>query len=79
MTTAPEQAPLIEVRDIVKHFGSVIALSGVSLKVSAGEVLCLLGDFATSPVTATIRNFRDEYVEHIRSGRSFNGTWSPPE
>ena len=44
MTTAPEQAPLIEVRDIVKHFGSVIALSGVSLKVSAGEVLCLLGD-----------------------------------
>ena len=41
---APEQTPLIEVRDIVKHFGSVIALSGVSLKVSAGEVLCLLGD-----------------------------------
>lgn len=44
MTASPEQTPLIEVRDIVKHFGSVIALSGVSLKVSAGEVLCLLGD-----------------------------------
>jgi len=28
-------------------------------------------------VTATIRNFRDEYVEHIRSGKSFNGYWSP--
>ena len=37
-------APLIEVRDIVKHFGSVIALSGVSMKVHAGEVMCLLGD-----------------------------------
>jgi NADH-quinone oxidoreductase subunit F len=43
----------------------------------AGKVLCALGDFATSPVTATIRNFRDEYIEHIRSGKSFNGTWSP--
>ena len=37
-------APIIEVRDLVKHFGSVIALNGVSLKVDAGEVLCLLGD-----------------------------------
>lgn len=37
-------APLIEVRDLVKHFGSVIALNGVSMKVHAGEVLCLLGD-----------------------------------
>ena len=36
--------PLIEVRDLVKHFGSVIALGGVSMKVHAGEVLCLLGD-----------------------------------
>ena len=36
--------PLIEVRDLVKHFGSVIALGGISMKVHAGEVLCLLGD-----------------------------------
>ncbi len=36
--------PVIEVRDIVKHYGSVIALSGVSMSVSQGEVLCLLGD-----------------------------------
>jgi simple sugar transport system ATP-binding protein len=28
----------------VKRFGSVIALGGVSMKVHAGEVLCLLGD-----------------------------------
>ncbi len=37
-------APLIEVRDIVKTFGSVIALNGVSMTVRRGEVLCLLGD-----------------------------------
>ena len=36
--------PLIEMRDIEKHFGSVIALAGVSISVSAGEVHCLLGD-----------------------------------
>ena len=36
--------PLVEACDVVKHFGSVIALSGVSLAVHAGEVLCLLGD-----------------------------------
>jgi len=40
MTTAP----LIEVRNLVKHFGSVIALSGVSMSVARGEVVCLLGD-----------------------------------
>ena len=31
-------------RELVKHFGSVIALSGVSMTVSRGEVHCLLGD-----------------------------------
>jgi simple sugar transport system ATP-binding protein len=36
--------PLVEVRDLVKHFGHVVALNGVSIAVGAGEVLCLLGD-----------------------------------
>ncbi|GJD47793.1 Fructose import ATP-binding protein FrcA [Methylobacterium crusticola] len=39
-----QMVPLIEVRDLVKRFGSVIALNGVSMTVHAGEVLCLLGD-----------------------------------
>ncbi len=37
-------APIVEMRDIEKHFGSVIALAGVSVSVNAGEVHCLLGD-----------------------------------
>jgi simple sugar transport system ATP-binding protein len=39
-----QDVPLIEVRDLVKHFGPVVALNGVSMKVRRGEVLCLLGD-----------------------------------
>ena len=37
-------SPIIEMREIEKHFGSVIALAGVSLAVHPGEVMCLLGD-----------------------------------
>jgi simple sugar transport system ATP-binding protein len=36
--------PVLEAKDVTKHFGSVDALSGVSLSLSAGEVHCLLGD-----------------------------------
>jgi len=35
---------IIRMENIEKHFGSVIALSGVSLDVLAGECHCLLGD-----------------------------------
>ncbi|MGH1478731.1 MAG: ATP-binding cassette domain-containing protein [Geminicoccales bacterium] len=36
--------PIIRMVDIEKHFGSVIALAGVSLDVFPGECHCLLGD-----------------------------------
>ncbi len=36
--------PLVQMKDIEKHFASVIALGGVSLDVYAGECHCLLGD-----------------------------------
>jgi len=36
--------PAIELRNVSKRFGSVIALNDVSMAVRAGEVHCLLGD-----------------------------------
>ncbi|WP_417328635.1 ATP-binding cassette domain-containing protein [Halomonas cupida] len=39
-----ERTPMIEMRNVSKHFGSVIALSDISMQVQAGEVMCLLGD-----------------------------------
>src|SRR6056300_732807 len=35
---------ILELRDIKKNFGSVIALDGVSFDVKPGECHCLLGD-----------------------------------
>jgi simple sugar transport system ATP-binding protein len=37
-------APLLEVRNVSKYFGNVIALKDISAKVGAGEVTCVLGD-----------------------------------
>jgi simple sugar transport system ATP-binding protein len=39
-----QATPLIEVDNISKYFGSVIALKDVSMSVDRGEVMCLLGD-----------------------------------
>ena len=36
--------PLLEVQNVSKYFGSVIALEDISMTVHAGEVMCLLGD-----------------------------------
>jgi simple sugar transport system ATP-binding protein len=43
-TTNTQTTPLIEVRNVSKYFGSVIALKDISMSVRAGEVMCLLGD-----------------------------------
>ena len=37
-------APILQMIDIAKHFGHIIALSGVSFDVLPGECHCLLGD-----------------------------------
>lgn len=42
--TAPAGAPLVELKDAEKRYGNIIALRDVSLKVGAGEVMCVLGD-----------------------------------
>jgi simple sugar transport system ATP-binding protein len=38
------QVPLLDVQQVSKYFGSVIALHDISMRVHAGEVMCLLGD-----------------------------------
>ena len=37
-------APLLEVRNVSKYFGNVVALKDISVGVGAGEVTCVLGD-----------------------------------
>ena len=44
MSGEAQPAPLLELRDLGKDYGSVIALDGISATVRAGEVTCVLGD-----------------------------------
>jgi simple sugar transport system ATP-binding protein len=44
MNSRTEHAPIIQMKEIEKHFGSVIALAGVSVDIFPGECHCLLGD-----------------------------------
>jgi len=41
---APRGTTLLEVRDVCKYFGNVVALKDISVGVNAGEVTCVLGD-----------------------------------
>jgi fructose transport system ATP-binding protein len=36
--------PTLEARGLVKHFGHVVGLAGVSLQLYPGEVLAIIGD-----------------------------------
>jgi simple sugar transport system ATP-binding protein len=40
----PVEPPLVQLKDVGKHYGHIVALEGVSLQVSRGEVTCVLGD-----------------------------------
>ena len=44
MNAQTEATPIIEMRNIRKTYGPVIALAGVSIKIYPGECHCLLGD-----------------------------------
>ncbi len=50
----PDQPPIVEVRDLVKHYGDVRAVDGVSFVVQPGEVFGLLGHNGAGKTT-TIR------------------------
>ena len=42
--TTTDGTPLLEVRDVSKYFGNVVALKDISVGVGSGEVTCVLGD-----------------------------------
>ena len=44
MVETATSTPSIEVQNVSKYFGQVIALQDISMSVGAGEVMCLLGD-----------------------------------
>jgi simple sugar transport system ATP-binding protein len=44
VTGMASTAPILEINNVSKYFGNVIALQDVSMFVRAGEVTCLLGD-----------------------------------
>lgn len=75
---------LLEVRDLTKLFGSVIALNHVSVSVNRGEVTCLLGDNGAGKSTlikilsGVFRPTEGEYYfegnpVHLRSPREARG------
>ena len=43
-TATPTVTPVLEVRDLGKSYGNILALRGVSTAVRAGSVTCILGD-----------------------------------
>lgn len=46
-------SPVLEARDVSKHFGAVVALTGVNFHVNAGEVVGLVGDNGAGKSTLT--------------------------
>jgi simple sugar transport system ATP-binding protein len=44
ITETGTRTPIVRLTDAGKHYGNIIALTGITLEVSAGEVTCVLGD-----------------------------------
>lgn len=71
--------PLLEARDVTKHFGAVQALRGASFRIFPGEVVALMGDNGAgkSTLIKTICGVNTpDTGEILFEGRSISG-WHP--
>ena len=82
-------APILELENVDKSFGPIDVLHDISLKVHAGEVLCLLGDNGAGKSTliktlcgvaqADPRNGQDgRRAGRASTPRSRRRTWASP-
>jgi len=74
-----EAEPIIELKNIVKRFGNVEALSGVSMTVRKGEVLGLLGDNGAgkSTLVKTLAGVHDPDAGEIIVKGQRRTPWTP--
>ncbi len=65
--------PLLELRDLTVSFGTVAALSRVSLRLDVGEVCCVLGENGSgkSTLVAALSGLQRHHA-------SCCSRWSPP-
>jgi ABC-type sugar transport system ATPase subunit len=78
-----EATPIIEMRNIKKHFGAVQALRGVDLALRHNEVLGLVGDNAAGKSTlmkvlsgAYIRRFSSTATRRISPNLKTHADWA---
>jgi len=79
---SPQPAPLIQIRDIHKSFGKIEVLKGISLDVTKGEAVCIIGPSGSGKSTilrcinglTTIDSGQirvgDHHVERLHSERA---------
>ena len=59
------KTPLIELKNVGKSYGNIIALSGINLRVGAGEVTGVLGDNGAGKSTLILVDRGDSLAESV--------------
>lgn len=79
---SPQSAPLIQIRDIHKSFGKIEVLKGISLDVTKGEAVCIIGPSGSgkstilrcinglTPIDSGEIRVGDHHVERLQSERA---------
>jgi branched-chain amino acid transport system permease protein len=79
---APDDQPLLEVRDLAKHFGGVTALDGVDLTMHRGEIVGLIGPNGSGKTTF-LNLLSGVYVPDRGKGtfdrQSLESSWGRPD